>query len=637
MSRTRYGVLGALAVTALLAGPAPAAVAAPAPAAAGESTPVMVVLDASGSMKQADAPGPRIEAAKKAVTGLVDALPADARIGLTVYGTSTGSGAADKARGCRDITQLIPVQRVDRGAFSTAVAGIKASGYTPIGRSLQQAAAALPAEGPRSIVLVSDGEDTCAPPAPCDVAKQLKAAGTELVVHTIGFKVDAAARAQLSCVAAATGGTYREAASGAALGAVLTNRVERAIRPYTAVGIPIRGGATPAAAPAITPGQYLDTYEVGGTGPGKDGTVKYYAVRLTPGDTPYFSATIAPPGARTKTLDALQVLLDLVDGNGDSCVSADANAFDLGVFGKVTPQTAVLAPRPVGEGWSDDCLGDHLAYLKVRRGGEAFRTQQLPMEIAYRSEPPVSSPGPAAATVRSTALPSPPEGTARPVAAGFSYNDAPELTPGTYSDAIVAGETRYFKVRLGWGQRLGYRLTVPAQAGIGIQSAALYVNLASPLRARLDQPSGVRSYDLIGGKDDQTMFGSTEAPVRYANRESDAGRIDLVSVDGDYYVVLDASYPLGDRESFSMPFRLTIAVDGTVEPGPTYVTDPGASATPGPSGSPTPSAATTTFSASDPVGGSGPPGGWLVWSVAAVVAALAVGAATLIARRRQVS
>jgi Ca-activated chloride channel family protein len=254
----------------------------------------MVVLDASGSMKQADAPGPRIDVAKRAVTGLVAALPPDARVGLTVYGTSTGSGAADKAAGCRDIKQLIPVQAVDKAAFGTAVAGIRASGYTPIGRSLQAAARALPAEGPRSVVLVSDGEDTCAPPAPCDVAKQLKAAGTDLVVHTIGFKVNAAARAQLACIAAATGGTFREASSGAALGAILETQVQRAIQPYTAVGTPIRGGATPADAPAIRPGQYLDTYEKGGKSAGDDGTIKFYKITLQPGDTPYLSATLIP-------------------------------------------------------------------------------------------------------------------------------------------------------------------------------------------------------------------------------------------------------------------------------------------------------------------------------------------------------
>ena len=638
MSPIGRGIVGTLAVLTMLVAASPAVLAAevPAPAQPGESTPVMVVLDASGSMKQADAPGPRIDAAKKAITDLVAALPGTARVGLTVYGTSTSSAASAKAAGCKDIRQLIPVQAVDRAAFGSAVAGIKASGYTPIGRSLQVAAQSLPAEGPRSVVLVSDGEDTCAPPAPCDVAKQLKAAGTDLVVHTIGFKVNAAARAQLSCVAAATGGTYREAASGAALGAVLTNRVQRAIRPYTAVGRPIRGGATQAAAPTITPGQYLDTYEKGGSGAGQDGTTKYYAVRLRSGDTPYFSATIVPLGIRVDSLGTMQVIIELVDRDDDLCVGSNSNAFDIGVFGKVSPQTAVLALAPVGEKWSDSCAAGQEVYLKVRRLGDAYRLDQLPMEIAFRAEPPVSSPGPAAAAERSPALPPPAEADPAPVEAGFSFNDAPELAPGTYSDEIVPGETRYFKVRLGWGQRLSYRITVPA-AGLRIQSAAIYTKMASPLRAQLDHARGVaRDYQLIGGDEDQTISGSTEAPVRYANRDSTEGRMDLVSVDGDYYLVLDATYPIGEKNPFTMPYRVTLAVDGAVEPGPTYVTDPQTSASPTPT--PSVSATPTDVDFVATADSSGPPGGWLVWSGTATAVAVLLGAAVLATvRRRRVS
>ena len=198
--------------------------AAAAPSPATSSTPVMVVLDSSGSMNSSDAPGPRIDAAKGAVRGLVRALPADAQVGLEVYGTSTGSSPAEKGAGCRDITVPVAVGPVDPAKFTASVDGVQARGYTPIGQSLLTAAQNLPQQGPRSIVLVSDGEDTCAPPPPCDVAQQLKAKGVDLVVHTIGFKVDQAAREQLTCIAGATGGSYRDAADGPALGSVLQNR-----------------------------------------------------------------------------------------------------------------------------------------------------------------------------------------------------------------------------------------------------------------------------------------------------------------------------------------------------------------------------------------------------------------------------
>ena len=161
-------VLGLLTAGSVQTGAAAAAVA---PV---ESTaPVMIVLDASGSMKADDAPGVRMDAAKAAVTSLVGTLPTGSEVGLMVYGTGTGSADAEKAAGCRDITTLTPVGPLDAATMTAQVATVQASGYTPIGESLRAAAAALPAEGPRSIVLVSDGEDTCAPPTPCDVAAEL--------------------------------------------------------------------------------------------------------------------------------------------------------------------------------------------------------------------------------------------------------------------------------------------------------------------------------------------------------------------------------------------------------------------------------------------------------------------------------
>ena len=255
---------------------------------AAPTVPVMVVLDASGSMNADDAPGPRIDAAKNAVNSLIDSLPADTQVGLQVYGTGTGSTDAEKAAGCTDIKTLAPVGPLDAAALKAQVATVVASGYTPVGNALRAAADALPNEGPRSIVLVSDGEDTCAPPAPCDVANELHQQGIDLVIHTVGFKVDATARDQLSCIAQATGGTYSDAADATALTQALATKVDYAITGYTTAGTPVTGADQASAqAPLLTPGQYVDTYAVGGPSNTLDaskGTTKYYttpgAVRL---------------------------------------------------------------------------------------------------------------------------------------------------------------------------------------------------------------------------------------------------------------------------------------------------------------------------------------------------------------------
>ncbi len=253
-----------------------------------ELAQTMLVLDASGSMVGADpAGGTKMDAAKRAVHALVDAMPDGAPVGLAAYGTSTGSSDAERDQGCQDVTVLRRPGPIDKAATAAAVDGLTPRGFTPIGRSLQVAAEALPQEGPRSIVLVSDGEDTCAPPEPCDVVRTLAGQGVDLVVHTVGFGVDDVARAQLSCVAQATGGTYTDAPDADALQRALPRVTTTAMRNYEPSGTPIIGTATSEGAPDAVPGQHLDTigqYEK-----------RYYAVDVPEGATAYFSATVSIP------------------------------------------------------------------------------------------------------------------------------------------------------------------------------------------------------------------------------------------------------------------------------------------------------------------------------------------------------
>lgn len=221
------------------AGSAPADPAPTEVAAAAEQLPVsptVIVLDASGSMNVDDAPGPRIDAAKRAVATLVDSLPEGAPMGLLVFGTSTGGSDAEKPAGCQDIRTLIGLGPLDRVSFGSAVAGVQASGYTPLAAALRAASDVLPEDGPRNVVLVSDGIDQCAPPESCAVAAEL--ADPELSIHTVGFRVDEAARNQLGCIADAAGGTYVDADNAAQLGA----RLRSAIDPNTAVNTLTRTG-----------------------------------------------------------------------------------------------------------------------------------------------------------------------------------------------------------------------------------------------------------------------------------------------------------------------------------------------------------------------------------------------------------
>lgn len=174
------------------------------------AVPTVLVLDSSGSMSEPEGDGTRMDATQTAATGLVDVLPDGAVLGLVAYGTSTGSAPEDKGAGCADVKTLHEAVALDlgaqrRSAVTASIDGLAPSGYTPIATSLRQAAELLPQGGEAAIVLLSDGEETCAPPSPCDVARELKQDRPGLTISTVGFKT---ANEELSCIAQATGGLY---------------------------------------------------------------------------------------------------------------------------------------------------------------------------------------------------------------------------------------------------------------------------------------------------------------------------------------------------------------------------------------------------------------------------------------------
>lgn len=204
---------------------------APMPVAATEdapAVPTVIVIDASGSMATEDAPGQRLEAAKAAVTEVVTLLPWGHEVGLVVYGSSTGPSDAEQVAGCEDVVVAREVAPRGQRDVAGVLAQLQPSGFTPIGASLRAAADLLPKTGPRQIVVVSDGADTCAPdglgPDPCVAAEELHSADADLTVSTIGFRTEAdpAAAAQLDCIATAGGGQALGAASSTLLGTRLS-------------------------------------------------------------------------------------------------------------------------------------------------------------------------------------------------------------------------------------------------------------------------------------------------------------------------------------------------------------------------------------------------------------------------------
>jgi von Willebrand factor type A domain len=191
-----------------------------APADAQEGRSIALILDASGSMNAKLASGQtRIEAAKAAVAAFVDKLDPKTRLSYRVYGHQSPT----KDKNCKDSELLVDfgAAGANKNAILAKTKDVKAQGYTPITHVIQLAAADVAKEpGARAVVLVSDGKETCEGD-PCAAAKALADADAKLVIHTIGFNVDAAARFQLQCIAKVARGTYSDAAGAADLGARL--------------------------------------------------------------------------------------------------------------------------------------------------------------------------------------------------------------------------------------------------------------------------------------------------------------------------------------------------------------------------------------------------------------------------------
>ncbi len=175
-----------------------------------EAQRAMIVFDASGSMwGQIDGKA-KIEIARDALDGVVRTWNPEVELGLTVYG--------HRSKGdCNDIETVIPVGKVQSARILAAVEGIQPKGKTPISRSLRMAADALKnTEEKATVILISDGEETC-DPDPCGTAKALEKEGVDFVAHVIGFNVDQKTDAELECIASATGGEYFSVNNASAL------------------------------------------------------------------------------------------------------------------------------------------------------------------------------------------------------------------------------------------------------------------------------------------------------------------------------------------------------------------------------------------------------------------------------------
>lgn len=169
---------GTLSVVAASVPKSPKQTARPGPATA-------IILDASGSMLQRLGGERRIEIAKRGLLQAVSQkIPPGTPVSLRVFGHK-------EAGSCRSDLEL-PLKPLDIGAARQIISSIQARNLarTPIADSLALVRQDLAqAKGPRTIVLVTDGEETCEGD-PEAVIRELISEGFDVRLNIIGFALD---------------------------------------------------------------------------------------------------------------------------------------------------------------------------------------------------------------------------------------------------------------------------------------------------------------------------------------------------------------------------------------------------------------------------------------------------------------
>jgi hypothetical protein len=214
-----------------------------------------IVLDVSGSMNTKLGGGTRWSTALRVLKDVVATLPEDINVGLRVYGHRYSSKSAET---CQDTELLVPIGKLDRDRIVKTTAQLRPRGETPLVRSVLETVGDLKAAGGGSVILITDGEESCKGDAQ-STAREIKASGVKVTLNIVGFTlIGQQVEKELGDFAASTGGRYYGAQDDKQLSrAILLAAMPRL--PYDvldASGKVVASGETSDLSRELPPGQY---------------------------------------------------------------------------------------------------------------------------------------------------------------------------------------------------------------------------------------------------------------------------------------------------------------------------------------------------------------------------------------------
>jgi hypothetical protein len=221
-----------------------------------------IMLDASGSMKTAMGRKTRWAVALDTLQQVLARLPDDFNVGLRIYGHRESSRSP---RTCTDSELVMPIEKLDRTAILDRARSFAPKGETPLVYSAMQAPADLKQVGGGTVILITDGEESCKGD-PVKAAADLKASGLDIRLNIVGFALkDPKVQKDLAGFSQSTGGLFYSADSGATLGDALMLAAVQSF-PYTIYdgsGRAVASGEAGRGSEELPPGDYKVVVKAG--------------------------------------------------------------------------------------------------------------------------------------------------------------------------------------------------------------------------------------------------------------------------------------------------------------------------------------------------------------------------------------
>jgi len=193
------------------------------PAKAAAAHNIEIILDCSGSMLSPLGKSTRIATARDVLRDVLAKIPDDFNVGLRVY--AHRYPWKDMQHSCTDTELLLPIQKLDRQRILSTVDNLIPKGDTPLVFSVRQTPADLKAVGGGSVIVITDGQETCHGD-PVKAVAELKAAGIPVTLNIVGFTLKGQEKESVERLmrpfAEATGGRYYYAEDGRALANALS-------------------------------------------------------------------------------------------------------------------------------------------------------------------------------------------------------------------------------------------------------------------------------------------------------------------------------------------------------------------------------------------------------------------------------